>query len=82
MICRIRAGSLTTDSLSAIGLCLATSASAAGSVTVQPWNTKSPVSSSTKTAGQWSPFVPGSMPANRSAISFSLFDGLRNIALP
>ena len=83
MICRIRAGSLTTDSLSAIGLRLATSASVTGSVTVQPWNTKSPVSSSTNTAGQWSPFVPGSMPAKRSAMSFfSLFDGLRNIALP
>jgi hypothetical protein len=80
MICRIRAGSLTTDSLSAIGLCLATSASVTGSVTVQPWNTKSPVSSSTNTAGQWSPFVPGSMPAERSAMRFSLFGGLRNIA--
>lgn len=36
MICRIRAGSLTTDSLAAIGLRPATSASVTGSVTVQP----------------------------------------------
>jgi hypothetical protein len=37
MIARIRAGSLTTDSLSAIGLRLAMSASISGSVTVQPF---------------------------------------------
>ena len=67
MICRIRAGSLTTDSLSAIGLRLATSASVTRLVTVQPWNRKSPVSSSM-------------MPTNRSAMSFSLLGGLRNIA--
>ena len=79
MICRIRTGSLTTDSLSSIGLRLATSASASESVTVQPWNKKSPVSSCTNTAGQWSPFVPGSMPTKRSVMGFS-FGGLRNIA--
>ena len=37
MIVRIRAGSLTTDSLSATGLCWPTSASVLASVTVQPW---------------------------------------------
>ncbi len=52
MIARIRPGSLTTDSLSATGLCWPTSASVRVSVTVQPWNRKSPVSSSTNTAGQ------------------------------
>jgi hypothetical protein len=36
MISRMRAGSLTTDSLSAMGLCWATSASILGSMTVQP----------------------------------------------
>jgi hypothetical protein len=52
MIARIRAGSLTTDSSSAIRLWPSTSASVAGWVTLQPWNSKSPVSSSMNTAGQ------------------------------
>jgi hypothetical protein len=82
MIARIRAGSLTTDSVSAIGLCVATSASVSGSVTVPPWNRKSPVSSSMNTAGQLSPFVFGSMPTKRSVMGFSLIGRLRNIALP
>lgn len=36
MIARIRAGSTTTGSLSAMGLCLATASSILGSVTVRP----------------------------------------------
>ena len=71
MISRMRAGSLTTDSLSAVGLCWATSASILGSMTVQPWKIKSPVSSSMKTAGQLSPPVSGSMPAKTSAMDSS-----------
>jgi hypothetical protein len=61
MISRIRAGSLTTDSLSATGLRRLTSASVPASVTVHPWNSRSPVSSSTNTAGQWSLSVSGSI---------------------
>ena len=80
MICRIRAGSLTTDSLSAIGLCPAMAASVSGSVTVQPWSRKSPVSSSMNTAGQWSPPVSGSIPMKRSAMRFPLLVTLRRFA--
>lgn len=80
MICRIRAGSLTTDSLSAIGLCLAMADSVSGSVTVQPWSRKSPVSSSMNTAGQWSPPVSGSMPMKRSAMRYPLLVALRAFA--
>ncbi len=69
MVARIRAGSLTTDSLSATGLRRLTSASVAGSVTVQPWNSRSPVSSSTNTAGQWSLSVSGSIAIKMSAIT-------------
>jgi len=68
MISRIRAGSLTTDSLSATRLRPSTSASSAGSETVQPWNSKSPVSSSTNKAGQWSVSVSGSIATNSSAM--------------
>jgi SAM-dependent methyltransferase len=42
-IARIRAGSLTTDSPPARGLCLPASSSVAGSVTLQPWNRRSPL---------------------------------------
>jgi hypothetical protein len=42
MIARIRAGSLTTDSSSAIRLWPSTSASVAGWVTVQPWEQQVP----------------------------------------
>ena len=80
MICRIRAGSLTTDSLSAIGLCPAMADSVSGSVTVQPWSRKSPVSSSMNTAGQWSPPVSGSMPMKRSAMRYPLLVALRIFA--
>jgi hypothetical protein len=69
MIARIRAGSLTTDSSAATLLCPSTSASVAVSVTVQPWNSKSPVSSSTNTAGQCSVSVSGSIATNRSAMA-------------
>ena len=69
MIARIRAGSLTRDSLSAIGLWLSASASVCGSVTVQPWNSMSPVSSSMNTAGQLTPLVPGSIAMKRSAMT-------------
>lgn len=68
MVARIRAGSLTTDSLSAIGLRRLTSASVAELVTVQPWNSRSPVSSSTNTAGQWSLSVSGSIVMRISAM--------------
>ncbi len=68
MIVRIRPGSLTTDSLSATRLCWPTCASIRASVTVQPWNRKSPVSSSTNTAGQWSVSVSGSMAMKTSAM--------------
>ena len=44
-----------------IGLCRLTSASIVASVTVQPWRSRSPVSSSTNTAGQWSLSVSGSI---------------------
>ncbi len=64
----IRAGSRTTDSLSAIGLCRPTSASVWESVTVQPWNSRSPVSSSANTAGQWSLSVSGSIAMKTSAM--------------
>ena len=69
MVARIRAGSLTTDSLSATRLHRLTSASVAGSVTVQPWNNRSPVSSSTNTAGQWSLSVSGSIVIKISAMT-------------
>jgi hypothetical protein len=59
MVARIRAGSLTTDSLSATGLRRLTSASVAGSVTVQPWNSRSPSFLFENTAGQWSRSVSG-----------------------
>jgi hypothetical protein len=68
MIARIRAGSLTRDSLSAMGLWLPASASVCGSMTVQPWNSRSPVSSSMNTAGQLTPSVPGSIAMKRSAM--------------
>lgn len=80
MIVRIRPGSLTTDSLSATGLCWPTSASVRESVTVQPWNRKSPVSSSTNTAGQWSVSVSGSMAMKTSAMVTSWIEGLRKLA--
>jgi len=80
MISRIRAGSLTTDSLSAMGLCLATSSRILGSVTVQPWKIRSPVSSSVNMAGQLSPSVPGSMPAKTSAMVASWTSELREFA--
>jgi hypothetical protein len=67
----IRAGSRTTDSPAAAGLCLAISARSCGSVTVQPWNTKSPVSASVNTAGQLSPLVSGSIPMNTNRIDVS-----------
>jgi len=69
MVSRIRAGSLTTDSFPATGLCRLTSASVAGSVTIQPWNSRSPVSSSTNTAGQWSLSVSGSIAMKISAMT-------------
>lgn len=89
MVARIRAGSLTTASLSATGLRRLTSASVAGSVTVQPWNSRSPVSSSTNTAGQWSLSVSGSIAMNISAMTGSsvasscadLRDGSSSLAL-
>lgn len=80
MIARIRAGSLTTDSLSAIRLWPPTSASVAASVTVQPWNSRSPVSSSTNTAGQWSVSVSGSIAMNFSPMISLLGWRLRLIA--
>jgi hypothetical protein len=80
MMCRIRAGSLTTDSLSAIGLCPAMADSVSRSVTVQPWSRKSPVSSSMNTAGQWSPPVSGSIPTKRSVMSYPLLVALRVFA--
>ena len=82
MIVRIRAGSLTTDSLSATGLCWPTSASVRASVTVQPWNSRSPVSSSTNTAGQWSLSVSGSIAMKTSAMGCLLDRGLRELASP
>jgi hypothetical protein len=69
MIALIRAGSLTTDSPSPIGLRPTTSASVAGSVTDQPWNSMSPVPSSTNTAGQCSLSVSGSIAMKRSAMA-------------
>lgn len=62
MINFIRAGSLTTDSWSAIGLCRLMFPSMSGSVTVHPWNRKSPLSVSRKTAGQFASLVWGSIP--------------------
>jgi hypothetical protein len=55
--------------LSAIGLCWLDSASVFGSVTVQPWNRKSPVFSSMNTAGQWLVSVSGSIAMKRSAMA-------------
>jgi hypothetical protein len=68
MTARMRAGSLTTDSLSAMGLWRLTSVSVCGSVTVHPWNSRSPVSSSMNTAGQLSPPVFGSIAMKVSAM--------------
>jgi hypothetical protein len=68
MIDFIRAGSLTTDSPGPNGLCAAAAAKSRVSVTVQPWNTRSPDSSSTKTAGQLSLSVPGSIPMKVSCM--------------
>lgn len=72
MIARIRAGSLTRLSLSAIGLCVPDSASVFGSVTVHPWKSRSPDSSSRNRAGQLSPSVSGSIAKNLSATVTSL----------
>lgn len=69
MISRMRAGSLTRLSPSASGLCWPDSASVVGSVTVQPWKRRSPVSSSKNRAGQFSPLVPGSIARKRSAMT-------------
>jgi len=69
MIFRMRAGSRTRLSLSAIGLCWLDSASVVGSLTVQPWKSRSPVSSSRNTAGQLSPFVCGSIARKLIAMS-------------
>lgn len=80
MISRIRAGSLTTDSLSATGLRWLTSASVAESVMVQPWNRRSPVSSSTNTAGQWSLSVSGSIVMKISAMIVLRVQQLRQLA--
>ena len=68
MIARIRAGSLTTDSSAATGLYRLISVSVCVSVTVQPWKSRSPDSSSTNTAGQLSPPVPGSMARKTKAM--------------
>lgn len=62
----MRAGSLTTDSLAATLLRPSTSASVAGSVTVQPWTSRSPVSLSVNTAGQCSVSVSGSSASKSS----------------
>ena len=67
-IARITGGSFTTDSLAPIGLCLATSASSTGSVTVSPWNQISPVSSSTNTAGHWLSGVSGTVKAGQIVV--------------
>lgn len=69
MIALMRAGSLTTASLRAIRLWPSTSDSVAGSVTVEPWNNRSPVPSSMNTAGQCSVSVSGSIATNRSAMA-------------
>lgn len=71
MIALIRAGSLTRLSLSAIGLCWPASASVPVSATVHPWKSRSPLSSSMKTAGQLSPSVSGSIAMNRSGMACS-----------
>jgi hypothetical protein len=63
-----------------MGLCFATVASILGSVTVQPWKIRSPVSSSMSTAGQLSPPVSGSMPAKTSAMVVSWMLKLRELA--
>jgi hypothetical protein len=81
MTSRIRAGSLTRLSLSASGLCVPDSTRVAGSVTVHPWNNRSPVSSSTNRAGQFSPFVSGSIARKRSAMSVLLDSYLLRLAL-
>src|SRR5208282_1994650 len=75
-IALITGGSFTTDSLAPIGLCLATSASCAGSVTVSPWNQISPVSSSTNTAGHWLSGVSGVIPTKLSRITASSTEGV------
>ena len=75
-IARITGGSFTTDSLAPIGLCLATSASSTGSVTVSPWNQISPVSSSTNTAGHWLSGVSGVIPTKLSRITASSIGGV------
>ena len=75
-IARITGGSFTTDSLAPIGLCLATSASSTGSVTVSPWNQISPVSSSTNTTGHWLSGVSGVIPTKLSRITASSIGGV------
>ena len=75
-IALITGGSFTTDSLAPIGLCLATSASSAGSVTVSPWSQISPVSSSTNTAGHWLSGVSGVIPTKLSRITASSIEGV------
>lgn len=68
MMSRIRGGSRTTDSSPAILLWPLTSESTSGSVTVHPWNSRSPVDSSMNTAGQWLVSVSGSIAMHFSAI--------------
>jgi len=82
MMSRIRAGSRTTDSLPAILLWPLTSESVSGSVTVHPWNSRSPVDSSMNTAGQWLVSVSGSIAMNFSAMAVLPGRRLRCIAHP
>src|SRR5712691_2822761 len=64
-------GSLTTASPCPSGLWPATSASARGSVIASPWNQRSPVSSSTYTAGHPLSGVSGVIPTKLSRITAS-----------
>ncbi len=82
MMSRILAGRLTIDSWSAIRLYPATAARVSGSVTVQPWSRKSPVSSSMNMAGQWSPSVSGPTPMKRSAMGAAFAQLFSRLALP
>src|SRR5690606_11397257 len=78
----MRAGRRTAVSVSAIRLWASIWSRSLRSVTASPWKTRSPVSSSMKKAGQWSPPVSGSMARNRSRKSSSGVRFLRRFAHP